>query len=848
MLNKGTFQLKLIAILCFFAGYIWLEINLNAALVLLYSESLNNVFGQYSTVAHDIELFGRIITSFGLALTLVTFVPDTWFHWARKEEDTTPLPLKAVWLYRPIAFVALWIVLVPFLRLVVDTAVYESSNTDKLSAIRAVVFKEAYSRNMIEFAASKSLTDVVKDEKQRKLVIALIPSLAYFSPSVKQLIQDRTEDLAISFMESEQESAFIKEANPLIQQNISFRNKEWAFYKKAQQDFSSQEDKVGSFVKLKKLTDTKQKEVSQRVHNIWNSFNKDRQNAYDYIEPFITHYYNKEFKPDLKKYHRSSCDSRCKNNLNNQWSQKIKGLYTEVNGKRVFFDLVIDADEKWLSGKYNKKDSFRIKLKNSRNRYLSKLYGVPIDIEYEAFVAHTSTTELIVNILAKDNIKLPKSWTINDAITLKSAIKAKYKVLADLAWVNYEKASLLDIKNHNLGKLSFNKHDALHQWYRKNLGRFYYQGYQVYHSGDEVYNRWQANIDNLNFIRMLTDTAASVAFAPGGTFYQLGIEAVKFSVIPPISIVLSFIAIFALIIKFLIYLKHNDAKLKASIIVGLVFVFVAFPLIKNVTSPTSFFNIMDEFSQKTTSIKSSDHLFSQVFGISLDIESFVYQFQQSSGAGISLSSIAKLSKSLSRDELSNYAFFRRYDNWFNQTFDFVPKLIGVGDSKPPYDFNLTVYKRNLNLGFYVGLQYDKGQVTKVTIPNVLANTDAGFLLDQKLFYKPNYSQLFTEYVMSIGDVDYWLSVSDPDYARQSMLSTVEQKALKLFQAESGSNYSRLIAKSLKNNNHNLLLIQQQQGSKFDCYELPQLSIVNLLDGFSGNAFPDASKFQCKGGI
>jgi hypothetical protein len=93
-----------------------------------------------------------------------------------------------------------------------------------------------------------------------------------------------------------------------------------------------------------------------------------------------------------------------------------------------------------------------------------------------------------------------------------------------------------------------------------------------------------------------------------------------------------------------------------------------------------------------------------------------------------------------------------------------------------------------------------------------------------------------------------LSVANPSFAKESIIADIEDKSLQLFQSESGSNYAKLISKSINNNKHNILLIQQRNGDKFSCYELPKISINNLLNGFSGNAFPDITSFECSGGI
>ena len=833
--------LKFFLIFLLLLAYILLELNFNIVLVALYSQPLAEVFGQYQHLASDVELAGRMLTSFGLALSLITLIPRRFF--ACQKVTNPNLKTTSSWTLRVFVFAILWALLVPSLRLVVDASVHQSSNQDKLNAIRAVLFKEALNRNMIEFDGSKALSDVAKNAEQRQLLVALIPSLAYFSPTINQFIQDKTEDIAVNFMENEQEGAFLKNARPLLKRLKKEHQTEWSLYQQAQKDAANASVKINTFAKLKRLTEQKQAQAIDSIHHDWLLYQREMDLARDYVEPLANQAYS-AFKTQQKRYQRSSCKSECRTSINRAWTIEMEKAA----------DLSFPQDMKWFyKTMFNVKDTFRLRLKRGREARIMQHFGVTEDIEYEDFIKTPKQQKKGVANLQKEGINVPNNWIVEDVLTLQQAIKQKYSQAATAAWKNYEQKSRFDLQNKQLDKIAFANTASIKDSQRKALGRFYYPSFQIYHSERQVYNVWKKSLSNISFIRMLTGAATEATFSPGGTFYELGIDAVKFSVVPPISIILSMLAILALVFKYLYYLWSK--KVHRGIISLLTLAalsLIVIPIINAVNGPNSYTKMMYSFAENTTEINQVEKVFTTLFGSILDVESLLYEQRYHFPIYPLYSGFDQLLNP-SNNQVNTYSGYlqdfalRQYDDQFNHLFTHLPERLGFGASMAPYDFNLTVYKRDQKLGLYMGLHQTKGHITHVTIPNIFTHNDIGFLLNQKIFFQPNYANLLLEYAHNARDPEYWLNLSTGKAGKENLLSVMERQLVFLLN-NNQHNYGKLIQQSLQQGYQNLLLIQRSTGSSYDCYQLPTLNIHHLVNNLSSGQMPQANKFKCKGGL
>ena len=188
MLKLLTQHIKLILLLVAFGIYVALELSLNLLLIELYAKPLEMVFGDLYITAERLELFGRTLSGFGLALAIVSFIPNQLFNGLQGiNSETADASAKTKWLYRPVVFLVLWALIIPMLRVTVDSVVNTTSNTGKLSAVRAIVYKEAYLAKAVSIEGFPEFDNIVNDPQQRDLMVALIPSLAYFSSGFNTL-------------------------------------------------------------------------------------------------------------------------------------------------------------------------------------------------------------------------------------------------------------------------------------------------------------------------------------------------------------------------------------------------------------------------------------------------------------------------------------------------------------------------------------------------------------------------------------------------------------------------------------------------------------------------------------
>ncbi len=824
------FHAKVVGLIALLAAYMVLELSLNMTLVDIYAHSVTDIFGQQHQAARDIELYGRMITGAGLSLLILTLLPARLFK-ARESLPKIPLRYQPC-LFKGLLFICLWALIMPSIRLLVDGVVYQSSRDDKLHAIRAVVFKEAYNNDMVKFSASEAMGEVIKSDEKRKLMIALVPTLAYLSPHFKWMIADKTDELALQFIGRRQKEDYIREARPRLQQNHALFAWEWQLYANAQKQAEEAVTKVANYNKLRHETEQWEGKSRDYLNQLWREYQYDFSSSSDYARTVAKRHAH-EYGRLTGEFNRRSCDGNCKLGIFNEWRRLLDNTHIEWNGGYEAVEVDLGQRYQWFKEvePSTTEAQLHMQLTAARERYLERRHGLAPGATREVYLNRRETQQMLVNWLGSRGIHVPSDWTLDDSRGLRTAVKAKYRNDEDAIWARYLRESKLKILARNLTQAQFAQAPALRNAYRDNLGEFYYPRYRLTDSEQVSYDAWFEGQNHLNFIHMITDSSSVFALDEGGSFYNIGLDAVKFAVIPSVSIVLSFIAVGALLLKLIGYLFALNARYYAIAAILGALVFVVIPLSNNLRDDESYLHLMTEFIENSQSDSLLDNTLARGFGLALDVEQFVYRLAEK--VAVPLVDLSPTHQASTQPLASEV---RRWDDWFHQSFEALPLWLARVQPGDPYDFNIAIFRKSATSGLYAGVRTDGVQVTQVSLPLLNHGQDYGALLDEEVKLQQSHEQSLREYL------------GLPSSSSQSILSTVEieQRLVEVMNEHIRREENSVLTQAMGEAVNNLVLVQTREGRHYHCYFFPSLKFDVLVRGLNRDGMIAAKNTQCDG--
>ena len=80
LFSKVSSHMTVISLLGAFTIYVGLELAFNLLLIEIYSKPLELLFGEYKLATERLELFGRTLSSFGIALVLTPMILKIFFE------------------------------------------------------------------------------------------------------------------------------------------------------------------------------------------------------------------------------------------------------------------------------------------------------------------------------------------------------------------------------------------------------------------------------------------------------------------------------------------------------------------------------------------------------------------------------------------------------------------------------------------------------------------------------------------------------------------------------------------------------------------------------------------------
>ena len=114
----------------------------------------------------------------------------------------------------------------------------------------------------------------------------------------------------------------------------------------------------------------------------------------------------------------------------------------------------------------------------------------------------------------------------------------------------------------------------------------------------------------------------------------------------------------------------------------------------------------------------------------------------------------------------------------------------------------------------------------------------------EIFLKTNKVDLARDFVSGFDNPQYWMSVADTSYLKQSVLNKMEQRLPTLLNRHTG--FVQSLADSSKGGFSNILIIKDNANKVMRCIAVPALSIRQLQRAVFNNQFPAKTLQNCKG--
>lgn len=845
--------------------YLIFEVCLNLTLVNTYGEVSHKLLNEESFFEriHQIELIGRYVTGFGLAY-LISGIVHAFFvkSWAINGV------LKSIFTF--FVFCILWLCIASGLKVFVEGLIHSSSPERKFSAVRAIMFKDMFVQGGLELENFSVLHDAIKNPDTTKFVTALIPSLIYVSKDIDQKVAKQTNLILATYKDDFQANSYIDTIKPIRQSLKSYADNEFDLYDEYRTSYKRQlknttADAIQSNAN-KVLLVAKNKE-----NEIWQQLQLDIENRQDWVNYVHT---NQDF---IVKYRKLYQKKKCykDKHLNSKTNPNRCALFRsmrEINqvlddhrlapmdAKFWFTSDFLKWATEWLTlpitligglteevfscawkedpeerencgyiktSVFKRRVAFE-KFEQAHNLWLTNKWPFDLTVTRAQFnQLPYIRNETRKAAMAAVKITLPKDWGLHED----TFIYKHYKSAAELAAANvlkdYRQKSALDLsltkrysfKNRN----DFYRLKLLTNHYADQLGDNHYEGYTPVHSTLESYTKWKANQPrSLDVVKMFTMKAED-GFRPGGPFYQLGIEAVTFTIVPTVSIALSVLSVLLMCIKIIIVPTYHllDRKYGRKRTVALCS--LVFAVVMSVPAWSGDFQKGVNNYQKQSSIEEStfESLQWWLLGYILDAEKMVIDIGAEVGLKLDVTKILQSPavKVVSKLDKQVYPYLSDLNDIL------FPKQSIINPT-----VNVMMYDQRFDFAFTMGITIEDNKVSHVKIPSIFADDDFNTLLEAQVFFKPDYMEMFKVSLMSdILDEEFLIDISHGEILRESALARMEAYIKKRLNKRQS-----LITQIAKQGKGNIVLISTKRSQKYQCYFLPKITLTELPRLFKGS--------------
>lgn len=845
-LDVGAKHLKYCLLLAGVFMYIGLELSLNFSLIDIYSQPLEEVFTQHADAVGRLDLYARGLSALALALFIIPFIPLPGALSVEqvKYSETEPNnrgSFSSIWrgvfstrlLPKAFIFVAVWLALVPALRLVIDGVVDSQASAEmRLSSVRAVIFKEGYAAGAIEIENGQSFNTLVEDETRRNLLIATIPSLAYYSSSFNRLIEQNLDNMAASYMKGAQEADFDKYGLPRLEAFDELYEQEWQQYKQAKREYLSASAKVKDNTAIANEVREHLSAINSWLVGYWNHYRTMSSEKHQDVYAGLANLPNiqashKAFKA---QFDASDCDAACKEKVKIAQADALNNFkFSSGDGLEIFVKPEhIDFEDTW--GFYNVTARLEEIFRKGRQAWLDDTYGFAGFDTVDEFRATDKFRKRAILVLKERGIELPPDWQLNQTRILAEKVKQQSQVEAQAAakavWLEYISASKLKIEATTLDRIDFANHPAIVSVERDMLGEFYVEGSSLALSRDDYKNAWLKQQDNISFIRLITSTAAVAAFSPGGALYEMGEDAFRLAIILPAIIALSVFTILAMCGRVVGYFfRRNWYYCTVS---GVVFILLLLaPAILN--DDRIYRSSMSEFAKNLPKENKLEQALYPLYGDFLDYNlSLINHYHD-----LAFFSDVRLGEATPGKYQQSAVFggqvvsaIEKFDNWAVERLSWVPDLL-LSPEQNHYDLHIALLRRDKSIGVYMGVELDGNKVTGVKLPNFLADSDLGVLLEQRFFYQPDRVQLAMKFVKDYNDENVLFDIASGKFGKENAIAKIERRLIKLFNQRPLLLTAMLRTQEI--GHKNLFLIQTSADEDYHCFSAPTIDVSSISE-------------------
>lgn len=849
--------------------YLVFEVSLNLTLVDTYGGVSHQLFNDQSFFEriNKIELIGRYVTGFGLAYLISGIVYTLYVKsWGINSALKSTFTL--------LVFFALWLCIASGLKVFVEGLIHSSSPERKFSAVRSILFKDMFAQGGLELENFSVLQDAIKNPDSAKFVTALIPSLTYVSEDINQKVAKQTDLILATYKDDFQANSYIADIKPIRQSLKNYADKEFDLYDRYRTSYRGQlqNTKEGT---IQANTNKVLIVAKNKENEIWQLLQRDLDNRQDWVNYVHT---NQDFIVKYRKiYQEKKCfkakhfkNKRCAYFWNmNEINQVLdQHRLAAMDAKYWFTSNFLKWATEWLTLPitligglseevfscawkedpkarencgYIKTNVFKRriafdKFENAHNLWLTNKWPFDLTITREKFNQLAFIRlETRKAAMAEASITLPQKWGLHDSEYVYNYYKSSADVAVAKVRKDYQQQSSLDLSLSK--RYSFKNRDDFYRlkpltnYYSKQLGDNYYKGYTPVHSTLESYNTWKENKPkSLDVVKMFSMKAKD-GFRAGGPFYQLGIEAVTFTIVPTVSIGLSVLSVLLMLIKIMIVPAYHLLERRCGRSITVTSCFVVFTLVMSAPVWSGTFQKGVRTYQEKSAIEETVIESAQwwLLGYILDAEKLVVDI----GSGLNLDITNILSK-------QPIKVMSTLDDFIYPHLKSINNILWPKQSIIKPTVNVMMYDQNYDFAFTMGLTIEHNKITNVTIPSIFGDDDFNTLLEAQVFFKPDYTQMFKVSLMSdILDEEFLIEVSHGNFLRDSAIARME----KSIQNRLNKRQS-LITQIINLDSGNIVLISTKKKQRYQCYSLPEITLTELPKLFKGKQVGQTQR-SCK---
>jgi len=874
-------------ILLFVVPYVILEILLNTSLIEAYGQASQNLVNDnYSLHLANLELAGRYITGFGLAFIFTPYIYAKLikkFFWPALHKIIFPLVFVVIWILVAVASKVFVESLVhssspedkfSAVRSILSKELYANG---QLEFEKLPVFNEALKNpetKQVVTALIPSLTYVSSD-LDNEIAVLMYPFLAElreehvkerYTNEVNPIILamqkevdnefDLYKQYRIEFIKKEEQNNFIN--SQVDEVLFTAKNLQLAMWQDLQQDLGNREHWI-------KYVYSNQKFLA----NVRSTFYDNKgcyREKYKGKRPCPIDYQEKEISAWLAEQKMARFD-------NDYWF--VESNWT-ILGKLLQFPFSLTA----LTGEYLFSCGWKDTLKERENcgHVKTELIDRPIDID-KFNIAHAqwlkdkwpfdvNITQQRFNNLEKIKgairkvvgnkyqVDLPGNWTVNERSFLYSYYKNDAEQKVNNVVKEYQSKSDFDFDISTSPKFrdrdEFYKMKEFDRLYQSKLKTNYYEKFELNRKAADSYEYWKkTQTSSINILKMVTSEITK-GFALGGPFYKLGVDAIMYTIVPTISIGLSLISVlflfgkvtmiplYSFVISKIINTldkqrketnskfeslkkaikNRNKEKLEAKrisrntkirFIIGM-FLFSLYLLL--ILTPVYFGSFYKGFeSYQNKSIKNENDLDSIKWGglaYILEVEKIMYE----SAPDIKLGD-------------QKLEFIDVVDKFIYPVLRIVLNTWYSTDNNDNR-INILLYHGDYDLVMSAGVNIENSKISSVNVPELFNDTDLNILSEAKIFFKPNYKELFKGSLKDEFKVsELLMNVTKNDVLHQSLKENIEERLLNKM------NKNRKLSEYILNQydkhgaGSNLVFLKTKSNNLYSCYSFPSVELNNL---------------------